>query len=440
MGVLSADRTTVGAVTGDSSSSTSSAAVTSNIETGIGARELLILISSVMALMALGIDLMLPAFEDIRVAYDLGEGSNRTGQVITFFFFGLAAAQLLYGPLADRYGRKPVLYLGIAISMTGAVGSALAPSFELLLASRFLWGVGAAGARVVATAIIRDCFVGDTMAKAMSQIMAVFILVPVVAPTIGSGLIAIFPWESVFWFCVVWSALIATWSVRLRETLRPEHVRPLSIAGSFGSYRQVVKTRVTIGYTVAMVFLQGIMTSYLAVSEMIIGDIFDRRAEFPFIFGAIAAMFGIAALINGRLVERVGIEKMMSSAFAVNLPLSVVLVIVAASGGDDPPSIWLFMPVLAIVLASFMLLMPNLNTAAMVPLGEIAGAASAFTGALRTAGGAALAVLATRWVTDSVLPLAIVVLVLCCASAATVMLVRKTDGPAVEPLPRPVGG
>ena len=167
---------------------------------GVGARELVVLISSVMALMAVGLDLVLPGFDDIREAFDLGEGSNRTGQIITFYFFGMAAAQLVWGPLADRFGRKPVLYAGITIYMIGAAASALAPSFESLLGARVIWGVGAAGARVVATAIIRDRFVGERMAKAMSQIMAVFVLVPIVAPSFGALILAVAPWQAVFWF------------------------------------------------------------------------------------------------------------------------------------------------------------------------------------------------------------------------------------------------
>lgn len=397
----------------------------SSPNTGVGPRELLILISSIMALMALGIDLILPAFDDVREAYDLGQGSNETGQLVTVFFFGLAAAQMFYGPLADRIGRKPVLYVGLSISMLGAIGGALAPTFSLLLVSRFVWGVGAAGARVVATAIIRDNFVGDAMAKAMSQIMAVFVLVPVVAPAFGSGSIAVLPWQSVFWFCVLWSLLIGIWSMRLRETLKPEHVRPLSVAGSIDNYREVARTRITIGYTLATVFLQACMTSYLAVSELIIGDIFDRKAQFPFIFGAIAAMFGVAAIINGRLVEKVGIDKMVAAAFMANLPFSALLVVVSVAGDGKPP-IWLFMPILAIVLASFMLLMPNLNTAAMTPVGHVAGSASAFTGAMRIAGGAVLAAIVTSQVTDSVVPFAVAILLFCIGGAVTVWLVRRT--------------
>jgi DHA1 family bicyclomycin/chloramphenicol resistance-like MFS transporter len=194
----------------------------------MGQRELLTLMSAIMALMALGIDTMLPAFDEIRTAFNLGDSSPRAGQVITVFFMGLAIAQLVWGPIADRFGRKPVLYAGSIIYVIGAVGSALAPTFELLLLSRFVWGLGAAGARVVATAIIRDRFEGSQMAKAMSQVMAVFMLVPILAPSIGAGLIAIFPWRSIFWFCAVFALAIGLWSLRMRESLDPGNRRPLA--------------------------------------------------------------------------------------------------------------------------------------------------------------------------------------------------------------------
>ena len=161
---------------------------------------LLALVSAMMALTALAIDMMLPAFDEIREAFDLRQGSADTGQIVTVFFLGLALAQVVYGPLADRFGRKPTLYLGICIYVLGAVGSALAPTFELLLVSRFVWGVGAAGSRVVATAIVRDRFEGNAMAKAMSQVMAVFILVPILAPAIGAGVVEVLPWRGVSWF------------------------------------------------------------------------------------------------------------------------------------------------------------------------------------------------------------------------------------------------
>jgi DHA1 family bicyclomycin/chloramphenicol resistance-like MFS transporter len=174
----------------------------------LGRTELLALISAIMALTAVAIDLMLPAFDDIRDTFNLADGSADTGQIVTVYFLGLAVAQVFYGPLADRFGRKPTLYLGIGIYIVGAMGSALAPTFGLLLLGRFVWGAGAAGTRVVAMAIVRDRFEGDAMAKAMSQVMVVFMLVPIVAPAVGSAIVSVVPWPGLFWLCVAGALMV----------------------------------------------------------------------------------------------------------------------------------------------------------------------------------------------------------------------------------------
>ena len=391
----------------------------------IGRGELLTLVSAVMALMAMGIDLMLPAFDDIRDAYDLGDGSNEVGLVVTVYFLGLSVAQLVFGPFADRYGRKPVLAVSVAIFMVGALGSALAPTFALLLVSRFVWGVGGAGARVIAMAIVRDRFDGNAMAKAMSQVMAVFVLVPVIAPAFGAGLIAVFPWRSVFWFCVLWGAAIWLWSFwRLDETLAPAHVQPLSLRSSVSSYRRVATTPITSGYTLASIYLQAIMTIYLATIEQIVGEIYDRDALFPLVFGIVAAGFGVGALINGRFVERFGMDRMVTMAFVVGLPLTVVFLAVTVAGGGRP-SFWPLVVLMVPTLGVLIFLMPNLNTAAMMPVGDIAGAASAFIGGVRIAVGSVIAIAVTPFITDSVTPFAISILVLNVLCALTVWRVRE---------------
>ncbi len=393
-------------------------------EDRMGQRELLTLLSAIMALMALGIDLMLPAFDEIREAFDLGLNSPRTGQVITVFFMGTAVAQLVWGPLADRFGRKPVLYAGVIFYVLGAAGSALAPSFELLLVSRFVWGIGAAAARVVAIAIVRDRFDGGEMARAMSQVMAVFMLVPVLAPSLGAGIIAVLPWRSLFWFCVAFAFAIALWSLRLRESLNPAHRRPLHVRSTWSGYVEVSRTRVTAGYTVATIFLQGVFTTYLASSELIIGEVFGREAQFPVIFGMVAVLFAAAAIFNGRIVVRIGVHRLVNRVYALLIPTTVVLTLLSIVT-DGRPSIWLYMPLLGVTLASFMFLMPNLNTAALGPVGHLAGTASALSGAVRMAGGAVLGTIVSAQVTDSTTPFSIGVALLCIGSWITVLVVRR---------------
>jgi len=391
----------------------------------LGRRELLAMVSAIMALMALAIDLMLPAFGDIEEAFNLGEGTASTEQIITVFFFGLALAQLVYGPLADAFGRKVVLYLSIGVYLVGAVISALAPTFTLLLIGRFIWGVGAAGARVVAVAIIRDRFAGAKMAKAMSQMMAIFVIVPVIAPTLGAGVLIFAPWRALFWLCGGFASVIAVWSLRLDETLDAANVRPLALGNTLRAYRQVARTPLTFGYTMSSLFQQGVFTTYLAVSPKVVGDnVFGYEDQFPFIFGAIAILFGLAAVINGRIVERLGIDGVVNRTFAFLGP-AVVLLMVIGIVGDGRPPIWLYMPVLGLILASFMFLMPNLGSASMEPLGELAGSASALTGAVRTAGGAALATVVSPLMQDSATDLAIGVAIMCTLSGICVWLVRR---------------
>jgi MFS transporter, DHA1 family, multidrug resistance protein len=389
-------------------------------------RELLTMISAIMALMALAIDMMLPAFSDMRREFRLAEGSNEVAQVITVFFFGLAVAQLFYGPLADRYGRKPILYSGIVIYLVGAVGSALSPSLEWLLVSRFVWGVGAAGARVVATAIVRDVFSGTRMAKALSQIMAVFVLVPVIAPTLGAGIILVLPWRSIFWACVVWTIIVTVWSFRLPETLDPVNRRPLEARVIADGYRTVASNRLTAGYTLATVFLQGVFTTYLATSELIIGEIFGRGDQFPLVFGAVALLFGMGAFANGNLVGRVGLTR-LTHRVAITLLAGTILLVAISLATDGRPPFWLFMPLLGLSLSLFMFLMPNLNSAAMAPLGEVAGSASSLTGAARMAGGAVLGGIASGMVTDSVTPFAVSMLVFVGLAVACVFGAERFD-------------
>jgi len=390
----------------------------------LGRRELLTLISSIMALMAVGIDLLLPAFDDIETAYGLEVGSGQLPQIITVFFFGLAIAQLVYGPLADAFGRKPVLYLSVAVYMAGVVISALAPTFGVLLVGRFIWGVGAAGARVVATAIIRDRFEGVAMAKAMSQIMAVFVLVPVVAPGLGALIIAVLPWRSLFWLSGIFAAGIAVWSMRLSETLDDKNRRKLNLRSILAGYKQTARTPITFGYTVAALFLQAVWTAYLATSESIIDEVFDLGPQFPWIFGGVAILFGVAAIINGNIVEKYGIDGVVNRTFAVLIPLTMLLIVLSIVA-DGEPSVWLFMPVLGLVLASFMLLMPNLGSAAMTPVGHIAGTASAFTGALRTFGGASLAAIAAGQLEADTIAFSIWVAACTGLAGISIILVRR---------------
>ena len=243
------------------------------------------LLSMVMALAALGIDMMLPAFDDIRASFDLEADSNQVAQIVTAYFLGMAIAPLPYGALSDRWGRRPVLWLSGAVYVIGAIASALAPTFGLLLAARFVWGIGAAGARVVAFAILRDTYEGDRMARMMSYMMAVFILVPIVAPSLGALIVRFGPWQAAFVAGAVAGLALLAWSVRLPETLRPEVRRTDLFAMVPSTARRMATSMAIAAPVLALTAVMAVMTTYLASSELIISDLFGWGDRFPIVFG-----------------------------------------------------------------------------------------------------------------------------------------------------------
>jgi len=355
--------------------------------------ELLTFASAAMALMALGIDTMLPAFEDMRATFGLEEGAPEIGNTITTYLFGTAVAQLVWGPLSDRFGRRPILYAGLGVYVLGAAASALAPSLGTLFAARFLWGFGAGGPRVVVTAIVRDITVGDAMAQAMSRVMAVFVLVPIVAPAAGAGIVAIAPWQWIFWISAIAGVLLGGWAVRLPETLDETNRRSLDPRELAAAARRVARTAITFRSTAAAVAIQGAMTLYLTTSERIVGEIYGRQAWFPFVFGAIAIGLALAAVVNSRLIGRFGLTPALRGQAAGAAAVATGLVLSTLVG--DPPNFYLFHVLLGLTIGSFMMLMPNLNAAGMAPMGDMAGTASSVTSAARLGIGSLLAIAAT---------------------------------------------
>ena len=383
-----------------------------------GRRELLAMLSAIMALMAMALDLMLSAFDEMRAEFGLAPTSNEISGVVTMFFMGLAVAQFFYGPITDRYGRKPVLAGSIVIYIIGGIASALAPSLGALLVARFVWGVGAAGARVVATAVIRDLFEGVQMAQAMSQIMAVFIMVPVIAPTLGAGIVAILPWQAVFWACSIWAFMMWLWSRRLPETLPVERRRRLDRRDITDSYLTFFRTRTTMWYSISSVFLQSVFTMYLASSELMVSEIFGRRSWFPFVFGITAIGFGVASLVNGRVVGLFGVRRVMTTMLVVLVAGSLVLLAIAIAANGEP-SFWAFMPTIAPLLAVFMFIMPNLNAEAMQPVPHIAGTVSSLSGALRMLGGSIMGGFVAARIETSVVPFAVAFVVFSALAAVS---------------------
>lgn len=407
-------------------------------------RELIVFLAMTMALSALGIDLLLPAFPEIRVEFGLDPGSTLVSRFLTAYFVGLAGGQLIIGPLADRFGRRTLLRLGIVLYSIGGALTIVAPSFALLLVARFVWGLGAATGRVLTIAIVRDRFVGATMARTVSIIMAVFITIPVIAPALGSVLLRTFAWDQLVLLNLSAAAIMLLWSLRLDETLPVEGRRLLRLRELRTATSRVLRHPASGPLVLAQAVLFGGFSSYLSTSEIVYGEVFGREAQFPLLFGGMALVMGLASLVNSRIVERIGLVRMLRIDLGGYLLGAVGLVALALATTGRPPLI-AYVLLLGVLLSNHAVLIPNLNARAMEPMGDIAGTASAINGSMLVGLGALIGSVFDRMYDGTVLPLALALLGTGLVAAFLVLRgdgrVSGTAGPSPDPrsAPRPDG-
>lgn len=371
----------------------------------MGDRELIALLAMSTAMTALGIDMMLPAFDEIRADLGLAADSNSVTGLVTAYFIGLGIGTLFYGPLSDHKGRRFAMYLGFAVYATGAILAAIAPSLPLVMAARALWGAGSAGPRVVALAVVRDRYSGEDMSRTMSTLMAIFILVPIFAPALGALVLVVASWRWLFVVCALWAVVLAVWARRLPETLSPEHRIPDLRFDRVGrAAKKVITHPTTRWYAVAVTVLYAVFASYLGSAEAITDQTLGQQDAFPLIFGGLAAVMGAAFLVNRRVVQRVGTSTMVRTTLGIYLPAALIgLPIVIAADGF--PSLPVFLVLFAVILACHSLLIPNLNTLAMAPMAAVAGTASSVIGATQQIVGASLGAILDRLFDGSLTPL-----------------------------------
>lgn len=361
------------------------------------------MMASLMALTALSIDIMLPAFPEIRDEFAL-EGTNGQQLVVTLYVLGFAFGQIFFGPLSDRFGRKPVLLGGLAVYAAASIVCLVVERFDLLLAARFVQGAANASPRVVTIAIVRDIYGGRRMAEVMSFVMMVFIIVPVIAPLLGSGLLLFGSWHLIFGFLFLFSVAVLAWmALALPETRPPESREPLSAKWLLGAFAETVRTRATFGYTVATGTVFGAMMGYINSSQQIFAGIYDAGAWFPVLFGMVAAALAVAALLNSQLVMRLGMRRISHAALIGFVVTGCLHAAVGWFWGAPP--LWLFVGMLALNLFCFGLIMPNFNSIAMEPMGRIAGTASSFVGAVTTGLAALLGWIVGQSYDGTVMPL-----------------------------------
>jgi DHA1 family bicyclomycin/chloramphenicol resistance-like MFS transporter len=292
------------------------------------------------------------------------------------------------------------------VYVAAALAAVFAPSLAIVFALRFVGGLGAAGPRVVALSVVRDTFEGEAMAKVMSYVMSIFVLIPIVAPSIGSVALVAGSWHLVFVIIAAFGIGVGLWSIRLPESLHPTRRIPLNFNRLSAAAAVVVKSRFAMGLTLAQTALFGFFASYIASSQLIIDDVFDLDAWFPLIFGASAALVGIGMLANTRLLNVMSMRIILRGVFITYVGAASALVAVAILT-DGHPSLLAYLVALGPMLFAHALLIPNLNAAALVPMGAIAGTAAAIIGTISTLGGAILGALIDSTYNGTITPLAV---------------------------------
>jgi len=351
-----------------------------------GFREFVVLMAGLMALNALAIDAMVPALPAIGRA--LGAATDNQRQlVIAMYMLGFGTTQLVYGPLADRYGRKPVLVVSLVLYIACAIACGLAASFTLLLAARLAQGAAAASTRVLVVSIVRDRFEGAAMARLMSLVFLVFLLIPMLAPTFGQLTLMIAPWRWIFLGLAIFVGVMLAWAlIRLPETLHPEYRRPLSLRAVIGGAKETLTNRQSVGYTLAFTLMMGALMGYINSVQQIVFDVFHRPGLIAIVFAGVAGPMAVTSWLNSRLVERIGTRRIAHTGLILFTLFAALHLGLAAHG--EPMAAFILLQ--GVTMASFGLASANFGALAMQPLGHVAGTASSVQGTIGTILGALL--------------------------------------------------
>ncbi len=364
--------------------------------------EFVVLMASLMSIVALSIDAVLPALPRIG-EYLSVTNTNDNQLLITMIFLGLGFGQLVFGPLSDSFGRKPMVYMGFIVFLIASIICMTTKNFEMMIFGRVLQGIGLSSPRTMCIAMVRDSYSGDYMAKILSIVVMVFILVPVIAPTLGQFLLNFYTWKAIFGFTLIFGALVMIWFWRRQpETLKPQHVIPFRLAIFKSGTIAFFKIRNAVIYTLLSGFITGSFMVYLSTSQQIFEQQYDLAEEFPYIFASLAISVGLATYFNSILVVRYGMKKIVNVSMLSYALISLTFVILYSSGN---PSITILITFFALQFFSVGFMFGNLRALAMEPMGHIAGVGAALNGFISTVMAVPIANYIGSFVKDSVLPL-----------------------------------
>lgn len=364
--------------------------------------EFIAIAAALMSLNALAVDIMLPGLQEIGAS--LGEPDENNRQfVITAYLAGFGLGQIFFGPISDRFGRRPPLLAGLLVYVAAAFVCAFVPGFGGLLLLRLVQGLGAAATRVIAMSIVRDRFGGRAMAEVMSLVFMVFMIIPIIAPSIGQAVMLVGDWHGIFLFMAGIAAIFTTWTwLRLPETLHEEYRRPFRVKNILEGFRIVLTERTAISYTVALMVIFGGLFGFINSAQQVYVDIYDKGAAFPLYFAMVAGMMAVMSFVNSRLVGRFGMRKLAHGALIGFIIVSGIAFAFAIAG---PVPFWIFVALFMLAMGHFALIGSNFNALAMEPLGHVAGTASSILGFTQTVGGAILGALIGQAFDGTIVPL-----------------------------------
>ena len=383
-----------------------------------GTREMTAMLAGLMALNAFAIDAMIPALPDIGRSLDVARENDRQLVVIAYMV-GFGSTQLIWGPLADRFGRKPILAAGVMLYAAFALLCAFAGSFALLIAGRVAMGASAAVTRVLVVAMVRDLFEAEAMARVMSLVFMVFMLVPVLAPNIGQLILLFAPWRAIFLVLAAYAVAMLVWSwVRLPETLHPEYRRSLDWRDMAKAGWETLREPQSRGYTLALTVTFACLVAYISSIQQIVFDVFEKPHLIGLVFAAIAAPMALASWTNSRIVGRFGLRRVGHTAAAAFVVVTALHALLAVTGHVTLPVFILFQ---ALTMCCFALTSANLGTLAMEHMAPIAGTASSVQGVIGTIGAALIGFLIGRAFDGTLQPFLFGVAI--CAAVAFALIV-----------------
>ena len=366
--------------------------------------EFIALMASLMSLVALSIDALLPALEQIGISIRVQQESHDSQLLITMIFLGLGFGQLISGPISDSLGRKPVIYGGFILFVIASFICVSAASIEMMIVGRILQGIGLSAPRTISIAMVRDSFSGNYMAKIMSFIVVIFILVPVVAPAIGKLMLDAYGWKSIFYSQLIFGVVVMFWLwKRQPETLKEENRMKFAFRLFLDGSKEFIKYKQAVIFTLISGFITGSFMVYLSASQQIFQEQYLLVDEFPYIFAGLAISVGFATFLNGSFVMRFGMHKLVSFFLIV---FSIVPVIyITLFYQKENPSIVILLVFFALQFFSIGFLFGNLRALAMQPVGHIAGIGAAINGFVSTIMAVPIATFIGKYVETTTLPL-----------------------------------